>query len=204
MFALVSAASADSVSYTYSIAQTKTNWVQNLTVPQFDPALGTLTSVVFEVSSSMLGKVGLENMADLSEDVSYELKGIATVSKGVTALLAANPTKTDTANLSAFDDDLDWGGTSGTVLTFTVTDLATTTLSSGFGDYLGTGTYDLTAAGTATSVASGTGNVASYFKSEVGADVKVTYNYLVPEPGALLPLVTGLVGLAGYVTRRRK
>lgn len=185
-----------------------TNWNQFVTIPKFDPTLGTLTLVTVKISASFEASIVAENTGPSPSNIN----GVATVTVTPTptppvvwslgpmagglasaAFVAPNDgtmnfTGPDTAN---FD-------TSGTLM---VTrnfnnpgDLVHFT--AGFiGD-----NWTVNATGTGmVSVVSDSGNVHSQGQSKAGMQVDVTYHYI-PEPTTLAFLTLGL----GVITRRRK
>lgn len=54
-------ANAESIVFTDTVPFTRTDWVQNVSVPQFNPTLGILTSVEMSVTGQVSGTVGVEN-----------------------------------------------------------------------------------------------------------------------------------------------
>jgi len=196
---------AASVSYSQTIAAEKTDWAKVIQLDKFDSSLGTLTSIVFDLEATITATVGVENLASKDASVDILFGSLVDVKKGATSLLNTTPTYSATYSLAAYDTVFDWGGTSGAkYLGLTDTETKTITLNSGFGDYIGAGTFDLDVLASAFSKTTGTGNIASYYETEAGATAMVTYNYdVVPEPASLVALATGLMGAFGFGLRRK-
>jgi len=189
--------------YSQTIASEKTDWAKVISLPQFDSSLGTLTSIVFELDATVTANVAIENLASKDAAVDILFGSFVDVKKSGTSLLSTTPTKSATYTMAAYDNTFDWGGTSGAkYLGLTATETKTITLNSGFGDYIGAGTFDLDVLASAFSKTTGTGNVASWYETEAGAKATVTYNY-VPEPASLAVMATGLLGAFGFGLRRK-
>ena len=60
--AAVAIADAATVSYGGSILLAPTNWSSAITIPKFNPALGTLDSISFTLSGGILGTARFENL----------------------------------------------------------------------------------------------------------------------------------------------
>ena len=80
----------------------------------------------------------------------------------------------------------------------------TNSLPSDLAPFIGTSTIDLpiSTLTTVTTVGGTSSGLASYADLSASAGATVTYNYTVPEPGTLLLLGSGLLGL--FVWRKRR
>jgi hypothetical protein len=202
---LLNSAGAATVQYDATpIPPTKTDWVGLLiSLPQFNPALGTLTAVEVTFESAVVGEVGVENLADVTSDVDLSLSAVTEFRRGATLVLTLNPSHAETKSLPAHDGNLDWGGTSGAIYAgFTGTD-SDTYVPAVLADWIGVSTVDFTVSATATSQTNGTGNIASYYKTNADAKAAVKYTYI-PEPASLLAFSAGLIGTFGAAARRRR
>lgn len=193
---------------TYSLPGTVLTGANGLTtasvvLPQFNPALGTLTGAQFDVSQSDTVTLAFENLtvpgtAGSAQSNIVELKDGATT-------LVSSPVATSYSEPAVpfFDGTLDFGGASGT----TTAPFILTNSSSGPGvpaSYIGGGTHSFTLQRTAIAnpIAPPGGFVLLNNASGAIIDVSVTYTYIpVPEPaGSALGL---MAGLALLVRRRR-
>ena len=168
---------------TVDLASRRTNFNDAFTVPQFDPALGTLTSVGINLSGAVTSDIKAENLshsspATITATVSGEL-GLASGGVGLSATLSS-PAGTFAA--STYDGTLDFAGTRGTDFgPKSATGSKATTFSTQAGNdlsaFVGTGSVSGTFSGTATSTADGGGNLAVDSVSTASATVAVTYTY---------------------------
>ncbi len=208
LMAFAGAASAATVSYTATpIGPSPTDWVnQLLAVQKFDPALGTLVSVQLDFTSSVQGIVGVENLGGAAP-VTLKLAATTQITQGATTIASLAPSETRVVNLPFADGLFDWGGDSGEVYSgFAGTDTASFTyMTAGdMAQFIGAGTVSYNASAFGNSQTTGSGNIASYYMTQASAGATVTYIYETPEPGSMVALVTGIVGLAGLVSRRKR
>jgi len=186
-----------------TISLASTNWGQAIYLEKFHGNIADLQSVVITLEATGTGDIWAENLANKAADIQLNWAETVTMKKSGSTLLTAAPSYTDTHTWAAFDGTFDWDGASGDKYAgLTDTKTSSMTLTSGFGDYVGAGTFQLDVLADAISWTIGTGNVASYYQTEAGAKATITYNY-VPEPGSWIALLTGCVGLIGVGTRRR-
>lgn len=208
LMAFAGAASAGTVSYTATpIGPSPTDWVnQLLAVQQFDPTLGVLISVQLDFTSSVKGIVGVENLGG-EAPVTLKLAATTQITQGATTIATLAPSETRVVNLPFADGLFDWSGDSGEVYSdFAGTDTASFTYNTA-GDmapFIGTGNVQYTVSAFGESQTTGSGNIASYYMTQASAGAKVTYIYEIPEPGSMVALATGIIGLAGLVARRRQ
>src|SRR5262249_31926789 len=129
---------------TATFSQAQTDQARTATLPQFDPTLGTLTSVEIQAQGSIQSHVQIENLGGAPGAFTSQLNGQMSFSLPGAANFQATPSTTLNANLGAFDgqpdlqgsDSHDFGTTNlaGTFADTTVTD--PTALAA----YTGTGT----------------------------------------------------------------
>ena len=169
-----------SSTYQVDFALSKTDATHSGTLAQFDPTLGTLTSVDLIATGSTSTHVVMENMNDQSATVKAEVNADIRYNIGGTILQAA-PTTTQTATLQGFDGQADLKGASskdfGNIAlsgTFNQTSL---TNASDLAAFIGTGTVNVAQDAKATTCSCGPGNLLSLVNTQAQGSVKVVYHY---------------------------
>jgi hypothetical protein len=204
-------ARADSITQIFTHASQTVPYTYTFGANQFDPSQGTLTSVEIEVASNITGAVTVLNYNTTAESFTNATSAVPVTLTGPSGLsistTASSPSQSGTVGA-------DVGGVPGMVSlpgqTYTATD--STTLNSGFGDYIGTGVNTLSFTfGAGDGNYSGTASSGVFFGGSASADATITviYNYnsiAVPEPTSFVLLgLGGVVSLVGgRVLRRRK
>jgi protocatechuate 3,4-dioxygenase beta subunit len=164
-----------------SFVEAKTNSQQQLSLPQFDPELGTLTGIEISLSGRITSTVKAENL-DLSKVVvAGKVAGDLSLAGPGFSTLLTTTSATQFFLASAFDGSVDFRGTSG-VSFAPKTVLGDKLLMLDDPDvleaYLGTGSVLLTETATATSTATGGGNLVASIGSTGSADVTIVYHYI--------------------------
>ena len=78
-----------------SIASSKTNWLQNLSIQGFDSSLGTLTGITLTLTGHIDGLMEMENMESYADQVQCTVNGVVTLERpDSTELSHANPQST--------------------------------------------------------------------------------------------------------------
>lgn len=178
ILALAVRAAAASITHSAATFPALTNWSLTNSVPQFDPALGTLTNVVITVAVNASTQLRVENRDSIAWPTYAASEVTAT---GTVAGHSATTTLTNshTATLSAYDGVLDYGGTSGFNVTVVGTDSGSA-VPSDFTPFIGTGTVPLIAAATAVGVYEGSGDYRFIVNTRASALVTVTYEFAPP------------------------
>lgn len=207
VFALVAVAGttqAAVTSYNGSIPSTTTNWNNNVTLPQWNPALfpgQTLTGVKIILTGSVSGRARVQNGDASPADVSYNLSALVNLSGPGGAAIAVLPLAGGNAILAAAvnppqtfmaPDGLDTNSLNNSQMDMAVI------APGNFALYTGASTIALNVTAMGTSSASGGGNLTSIFNTSAAAAYEVQYTYI-PTPGA-----AAMLGLGGLVAVRRR
>lgn len=174
----------------------------SIVMPLFNPALGTLTGVQFDINQLDIITFAFENLLFAGVAGSTQSNNVELID-GATILVSSPITTSFSTSVPVFDGVLDFGGTSGT----TTAPATLSNANSGTGSpasYIGVGTHTFTVRRTtiANPIAPSSGFVILNNVSESTITTSVTYNYIpVPEPtSSALGLMAGIVALA----RRRR
>ncbi len=182
-----------------SVPPTDTDFATTVSIDQFDPANGTLTSATVELVAGVNGDMFVENLSTQSPGI-----GQVTLAAAVTASLQADPTvgvapalpeavqdftldvcdDPDPTTVTGCNEDPDFMGPAGlTVTGLSGEDIqsATFTDPADLALFLGTGTvvFDVAAAGDSSGTQD-TGNVFFEFFTQASATVTVTYQFEAP------------------------
>jgi large repetitive protein len=166
--------------HTIQFDPAKTNTLQSLTVPKFDPALGKLNWIEITIDGSITSVISAENQDDNPVTIVGSVSGSLTVAGPKFSSVVMTSTNTESFDADAWDGVLDFGGTSG--VTFdpnTVTGEQHLELH-GLLDpfyYSGPGYVTITETIQANSSASGGGNLVAQITSEGEATVTIVYHY---------------------------
>lgn len=210
LFCTSFAAEAATITTNFSYGPATTDWSSAFDLPQFDPTLGTLQSVYFEMSTTLVSNVKFESLDAAARTVAYDQNLDVVMSSPVTGLLIQlQPSRSGSESLTSFDGNADFAGSSGRTLAellipksenLTITD-ALTLLNT----YTGTGHLNIGVSAAGSSNFSGSANLFALATAAVGADARVVYTYTpnpIPEPATYALTGLGLVGVA-FIRRRR-
>ncbi len=195
--------------YSDSVALAITGWTDSVTIPKFDPSLGTLNSIEFILAGHVEGSAAFESMDSGPATVTMDLSAVLTLQRPDTTIIVnAIPLFHTVDSASAYDGTLDYGGTSGKTYSDVSADKTENKISpppaSDLVLFTGVGNITLPVIATSNSSGSGAGNLVLEFSTLASADVTVRYNYTaVPEPASLLAFLPGIGGMVGFVLRRK-
>jgi hypothetical protein len=202
------------LSYHLSFPTKATQWSANETLPQFDPSLGTLTSVDIQANTSITTFVRVENLDSAPELIHMTVSGSVSLAGPSFAPLSTPFSDDQSFSAAAFDGTIDFNGPSGKTFapqTSTGTLNRTLTSAADLAPYIGTGSVTFTGAAQSADSHTGSGNLVLAVNTVAGADnVNVVYhytpnnclpagNYLIVQPATPTGYLPGLK-TAGNVT----
>jgi len=203
----VTASAQSQQCFNQSLDLQPTDWHRSITVPKFDSALGTLTSITFTVDSRIEGSAQIENLSPNSpSDATTSFQAQVTVTRpDMSIILSANPTVAFNDVLTVFDGSIDFMGSSGESHTGIValnsasltspppdSDLVLFTGAPGAGE-----TITLPVSAIGTSIATGGGNLISQFTQSAACTVTVCYNFVGNTPPTFPTCGTVQMGSVG-------
>ncbi len=106
-------ASAERIDYCDSIAEEYAGWSSNVTLPKFDPELGTLRAVDLSCEMNLSQEVMIENENPNPANYTLILAGELTVGLPSSDGLSISFNQSTEGNLSEYDGVMDYAGSSG-------------------------------------------------------------------------------------------
>ena len=208
VMSLATATQAASITHTDTFPLSTTNWSDTLTIPKFDPALGTLTEVSITLSGDVEGDAKYESLDAGATSVSLNLAAEIDLQRpDGSTLVITLPLVNQTDSAEVFDGTIDFMGDSGgefTGLSGSQDEAASFTDAADLALFTGTDDIDLPIEASGRSTGSGAGNLITQFATSAGAEATVTYTFvelIIPEP-----TTAGMLGgltLLGLMRRRK-
>jgi hypothetical protein len=196
---LANGAQADTLTYTGSVPLTITDWTSSVSVPQFNPSLGTLNSIEVTLNGHVEGSAAFESDDASPATVHMKLQALETFYRpDLSTMVTAFPVASTTDTVTAWDGVDDYAGTSGKTygdLSSNASNSFTTSSSSDKALFTGVGNIVLPVDSAGAFTGSGAGNLLLDFATSASAGVTVTYNYTAPEPATMAILALGAIGL---------
>ena len=171
------------VSFTATFPATNSSVTQSAAISQFDPTLGTLTSIDIIATGSTSSHAVVENLDPSSQSVQLEYSSSIKYNVNGTAL-SGTATTFQQALLGTFDGQADLQGASSDDFGNTPLAVAfnptTITNPSDMAAFVGTGTVNVTESGSAAVCncdSADTGNLLTMVRSTTSGSVNVVYHY---------------------------
>ena len=165
---------------TAKIPNSSTDWTQSVSLPQFDPSLGTLTSIEIDNGGTLMSDIKVESLDASPSVITATVSGTLTLTgPGFTPLVTnalimkcSTPPPTTAFSISAGPAATISAGSQPGTEPVTLSDAASLAL------YTGTGNVTLTQNAHATSSASGAGNLVTQIASTASGAITITYTYI--------------------------
>lgn len=202
-------ANAASLTKTASTSLVITDIIQSIGIEQFNSSLGTLQSVTVDFTGNIQGDAGFENRSPNPAQITVTLGGNLSLALNNQSLLTLNPQSVTNYQAAAYDNNNDFGGTSGqTILGLMASQsgIYTSTDSQLLQSFIGNGNVNFLFSGFANSIITGSGNISSFVDTLAQAKIQVTYDYepVQSVPEASVVWGVGLVAGIGLLSQRQK
>lgn len=203
------ALNADEVSFSDTVPLTQTNWKKTVTLPKFDPSLGTLTSVLLKLTGEVSGTASVESKDPSPTMVTATFTAdISLMRPDMSVLMAVLPSEAITLPLGSYDGVIDFAGPSGRVLPEVKKELFEShymasplslpdqSLFVGAGEFMSLPVWAV-----GRSRGSGSGNLVMLLHTDAAATAEVTYFFQpIPEPSVAGAMLLGML----MIHRRRR
>jgi hypothetical protein len=181
----------------------------SMSLPKFNVAGGTLTSITLTLNGNLTASQKFENTSGGGNaTINLSSQGTMTLKRPDTSTLVITvPTVNNSRTVTAFDNNIDFIGTSGFTFPDTSATLANTQSYSGASDlalFTGSGNITLPVTAVGSSSGNGSANLITQFSLVGSASATVTYTYSVAAvPEASTYGAIGAVSLVGFLGYRR-
>jgi hypothetical protein len=168
--------------FTASVPLQPTNWNQTVSIPKFDPNLGTLQQIQFSITGHSVGSARAESLDAAPSNVTLTFQNTITLTRpDLSVIVVAIPQAMFNDTLQAFDGVIDFAGPSGVshnnLMAMASNGAVSPPPGSDLALFTGVGNIVLPITAVGTSSATGAGNLISQFTSQASADVQVCYLY---------------------------
>lgn len=171
---------AASITHTATIFVAPTDWSATNAVPQFDPALGTLTNVSVSVAINGSTSIRFENLDENYEGYQVTAGGVITGTATAAGFsVITKLTNSHTQAVGGWDGVPDYSGPGAFRITKTGSS-ASSASPADFTPFIGVGNIPLIASATGAGIYSGPGDYAFGVTTRVSAMVTVTYEFAPP------------------------
>lgn len=174
--------SSSTLCFSDSIPLQSTNWASSVSIPQFNPALGTLQSIQFTLSGNVQGTARAESLDASPTLVNTQFSADITLTRpDMSVIVVTIPIANFSDPLGPFDGTIDFGGSSGVThpgINANDSDMAISPPPlSDLVLFTGLGNIVLPVVATGTSTATGSGNLITQFTTQAQCSVEVCYTY---------------------------
>jgi hypothetical protein len=205
-----------------SVPTQATNYTKSVSVPKFDPSLGVLQSILLTFDGKVTGDLRVDNGSQSAATGDLKLESELSLSQSVLGplvrVITVNPADSTTFSVTADDGDVNGtsaytgtdsrittdlqGAQSGTKTYTAAADAAT------LAAFTGTGNVDFVIGAVAKSsvLSNDSGNLDTRFRTNAGADFKITYTYAAPVrvPEASANIGVGLLAAGVMMTQLKR
>lgn len=181
------AGTTNTICFSDSIPLQSTNWDGTVSIPKFNPALGTLQTIQFTLSGNVQGTARAESMDNQPTIVNTQFSADLTLTRpDMSVIVVTIPIANFSDAFTSFDGTLDFMGTSGaTHAGINVSDSDMVVSPPPASDlilFTGAGNIVLPVTARGSSLATGSGNLITQFTTMASASVEVCYTYEVNTP----------------------
>ncbi|MBK7876149.1 MAG: choice-of-anchor E domain-containing protein [Planctomycetes bacterium] len=175
--------------FTDSVVLQNTNWTSSVSLPKFDPNLGTLTGIQFQLAGNSTGSARAESLDASPSNVTLTFQNTISLTRpDNSVIVVAIPQAIFNDSLAVFDGTIDFAGTSGVshmgLVANAVGNASSPPPAGDLALFTGVGNIVLPVTAVGNSTAVGSGNIISQFTSQAACDVQVCYQYLPNVPPA--------------------
>lgn len=177
---MISCTSAENLIFCDSIREKPVNWNSSITLPKFDPEMGTLKKVDLLCTMNLSQEIMVENKDSNPADFNMSISGALVVKLTSSENIFININHSSKGNLSAYDGVMDDSGTSGITSSANIPTEAASKSISNFADFIAGSPGESITIPVAIIIASQMkvpASSSSELATKAGAQVCVSYTY---------------------------